>query len=174
MADLLETTWQWLQADLDARRVLTLGDPHYPVCPFGEWKVHPIDAVRLGVLRGCGQATVWRSQPNSLAVGWTTQPAPTQGASNAHQFSQALAQAGFTIVSGLALGVDGTSPRRRLSTVPPPDKSLPWPRRGYPAWTGSIRSNTGFGIAQRGLIHRRATRHYPCRASPSATASLPG
>jgi DNA processing protein len=30
LAILLDTTWQWLEADIAARRVLTLGDPAYP------------------------------------------------------------------------------------------------------------------------------------------------
>jgi DNA processing protein len=43
-----------------------------------------------------------------LAVVGSRNPTP-QGAANAHQFSLALAQAGLTIVSGMALGVDGAA-----------------------------------------------------------------
>ena len=107
LADLLETTWQWLQADLDARRVLTLGDPHYPSSLL-EMEDPPL------MLYGLGTAQLWTGDrlalnpERSLAVVGSRNPT-TQGAANAHQFAQALAQAGFTIVSGLALGVDGAA-----------------------------------------------------------------
>ena len=117
LADLLETTWQWLQADLDARRVLTLGDPHYPVSLL-EMEDPPL------MLYGLGTAQLWAGNrlalnpEHSLAVVGSRNPT-TQGASNAHQFSQALAQAGFTIVSGLALGVDGAAHAGALDGAAP-------------------------------------------------------
>ena len=43
-----------------------------------------------------------------LAVVGSRNPTP-QGATNAHQFAQALAEAGLTIVSGMASGVDGAA-----------------------------------------------------------------
>ena len=107
LADLLETTWQWLQADPDTRRVLTLGDPHYPASLL-EMEDPPL------MLYGLGAAHVWAGHSlalnptQSLAVVGSRNPT-TQGATNAHQFSQALAHAGLTIVSGLALGVDGAA-----------------------------------------------------------------
>ena len=107
LADLLETTWQWLQADPASRRVLTLGDPHYPACLL-EMEDPPL------MLYGLGAAQVWTGKrlalnpEYSLAVVGSRNPT-TQGATNAHQFSQALAQAGLTIVSGLALGIDGAA-----------------------------------------------------------------
>lgn len=107
LVELLETTWKWLQADLAFRRVLTLGDPHYPASLL-EMEDPPL------MLYGLGAAHVWAGSSlalnpdQSLAVVGSRNPT-TQGAANAHQFSQALAQAGLTIVSGLALGVDGAA-----------------------------------------------------------------
>lgn len=107
LAALLDTTWQWLQADPASRRVLTLGDPHYPASLL-EMEDPPL------MLYGLGAAQVWAGSSSSLipersmAVVGSRNPT-AQGATNAQQFSQALAQAGLTIVSGLALGVDGAA-----------------------------------------------------------------
>lgn len=104
---LLEATWAWLQQDPERHRVLTLGDPAYP-----QSLLNMEDPPLL--LYGMGAAEVW--QHNLLATGCAHSVAvvgsrnPTaQGVANARQFSQALAQAGMTVVSGLALGVDGAA-----------------------------------------------------------------
>ena len=107
LAELLETTWQWLQADPVSRRVLTLGDPHYPASLL-EMEDPPL------MLYGQGAEHVWTGSSSLLnpqqSVSVVGSRNPTaQGAANAHQFSQSLAQAGLTIVSGLALGVDGAA-----------------------------------------------------------------
>jgi DNA processing protein len=107
LAALVESTWRWLEASPDSRRVLTLGDPHYPASLL-EMEDPPL------MLYGLGAAPVWSgaslslAPEHALAVVGSRNPT-SQGAANAQQFSQALAQAGFTIVSGLALGVDGAA-----------------------------------------------------------------
>ena len=107
LATLLETTWQWLQADPVSRRVLTLGDSHYPASLL-EMEDPPL------MLYGIGAAQVWAGSSlsltpeHSVAVVGSRNPT-AQGAANAQQFSQALAQAGLTVVSGLALGIDGAA-----------------------------------------------------------------
>ena len=50
---------------------------------------------------------MWNAAPCIAVVG-SRNPTP-QGATNAHQFAKALAQSGLTVVSGLALGVDGAA-----------------------------------------------------------------
>lgn len=107
LAAMLDTTWQWLQADPASRRVLTLGDSHYPSSLL-EMEDPPL------MLYGIGAAQVWAGHgwslapEHSVAVVGSRNPT-TQGEANAQQFSQALAQAGLTIVSGLALGIDGAA-----------------------------------------------------------------
>ncbi len=107
LAALLDTTWDWLQQDPACRRVLTLGDPLYPAS-----LLHMEDPPLL--LYGMGHPKAWlpdglaQCATRSVAVVGSRNPTP-QGASNARQFSEALAQAGLTIVSGLALGVDGAA-----------------------------------------------------------------
>ena len=107
LAAMLDTTWQWLQADPASRRVLTLGDSHYPSSLL-EMEDPPL------MLYGIGAAQVWAGHgwslapEHSVAVVGSRNPT-TQGETNAQQFSQALAQAGLTIVSGLALGIDGAA-----------------------------------------------------------------
>lgn len=107
LSALLDTTWQWLQANPDQHRVLTLGDPTYPQSLLN-MEDPPL------VLYGMGAATAWQEgglstcMPRSVAVVGSRNPTP-QGAANARQFAEALAQGGLTVVSGLALGVDGAA-----------------------------------------------------------------
>jgi len=66
------------------------------------------------LLYAMGPAAAWERNAlntgtaNHLAVVGSRNPTP-QGASNAHQFARAFAEAGYTVVSGLALGVDGAA-----------------------------------------------------------------
>nr|WP_315488823.1 DNA-processing protein DprA [uncultured Rhodoferax sp.] len=107
LSDLLETTWTWLQGNPDTHRVFALGDADYP-----QSLLNMEDPPLL--LYAMGSPGAWRggsfatSAVRCLAVVGSRNPTP-QGVSNARQFSQSLAQAGLTIVSGLALGVDGAA-----------------------------------------------------------------
>lgn len=95
----LELTWHWLQAEPASRRVLTLADPDYPPS-----LLQTEDPALL--LYASGQAV--REWPRSIAVVGSRNPT-AQGAINARQFGRAFAQAGYTVVSGLALGVDAAA-----------------------------------------------------------------
>jgi len=110
--DLLRSTLDWLAADPQQRRMLTLGDPAYPRCLL-ELEDPPL------ILYGMGLASSWevladertgldRAQAAGIAIVGSRNPTP-QGASNAHDFALALAQAGLTVVSGMALGVDAAA-----------------------------------------------------------------
>ena len=76
---------------------------------------------RLASSGGSGQtvrsliAATWM---HSIAVVGSRNPTP-QGAANARHFAKALAQAGLTVVSGLALGVDGAAHEGALESVSP-------------------------------------------------------
>lgn len=115
-AALLETTWAWLQAKPDTHRVLALGDTAYPSALLN------IEDPPL-LLCAMGSPAAWEPSglaactAHSLAVVGSRNPTP-QGATNARQFSQTLAQAGLTIVSGLALGVDGAAHEGALAGAP--------------------------------------------------------
>jgi DNA processing protein len=104
---LLAATWAWLQAEPESHRVLTLGDPLYP-----QSLLNIEDPPLLLYAKGMAQA--WQHNllnapgTRAIAVVGSRNPSP-QGAANARQFSQAFAQAGLCIVSGLALGVDGAA-----------------------------------------------------------------
>lgn len=106
LADQLETTWQWLQSS-PQHRVLTLGDANYPQSLL-QIEDPPLLLYAIGpawVWSGCG---LNQSRMGGLAVVGSRNPT-AQGAINARQFAQALARSGLTIVSGLALGVDGAA-----------------------------------------------------------------
>ncbi len=93
-----ESTWQWLQQG-PGRHLLTLADTRYPASLL-QTEDPPLMLYALGVL-----PAAW---PAALAVVGSRNPTP-QGLANARQFSRSLAQSGLTIVSGLALGVDGAA-----------------------------------------------------------------
>ena len=132
LEDALETTWEWLQTQADLgtgkvayKRLLTLADSDYP----SSLMLTPDPPCLLYVL---GQAQHLHllsppahQAPRAMAVVGSRNPTP-QGRLNAHDFAVHLAQAGLTVVSGLALGVDtaahqgalkGGSPHHPLHTV---------------------------------------------------------
>ncbi len=108
----LETTWEWLQtpahlgtSKVAHKRLLTLADKDYP----SSLMLTPDPPSLLYVL---GQAQHLHclsppadQAPRAIAVVGSRNPTP-QGRLNAHDFAVHLAQAGLTVVSGLALGVD--------------------------------------------------------------------
>lgn len=92
-----------------ARAILTLADPRYPAALLAIEDPPPVlylqGAARV-LATGPGDAPLML-EPGIAVVG-SRNPTP-QGATNARQFAGALAASGLTIVSGLALGVDGAA-----------------------------------------------------------------
>jgi DNA processing protein len=113
---LLDDTWEWLQtpAGLHVKRaIVTLGDNDYPSALLEM----PDPPMMLYVL---GQ-TDWLSKleaTSCIAVVGSRNPTP-QGEQNAKAFAQALSSAGLTVVSGMALGVDGAAHEGALSGAAP-------------------------------------------------------
>lgn len=98
---LTDATWCWLEEAQppQSRCVLTLADARYPPGLLAIEDPPPM-------LYAMGQLPdTW---PVGIAVVGSRNPTP-QGLTNARQFSRSLAQAGLTVVSGLALGVDGAA-----------------------------------------------------------------
>jgi DNA processing protein len=119
LAELLDNTWAWLEGgakDGVQHRVLVLGDPGYPSALLNIG-----DPPLLLYLMGAGNCSL--DPAKSLAVVGSRNPTP-QGAANARQFSKTLAQAGLTIVSGLALGVDGAAHEGALDSLSPGSSRL--------------------------------------------------
>jgi DNA processing protein len=111
LAAQVEATWQWLQDSHPAgrRRILTLADPAYPAGLLNT-EDPPLMLYLTGALR-----VPW---PAGIAVVGSRNPTP-QGLANARAFSRSLAQAGFTVVSGLALGVDAAAHEGALEGASP-------------------------------------------------------
>ncbi len=122
----LETTWQWLHMqasddhDTPGRSIATLGDAHYPATLLAT-EDPPLMLYYLGgssitssPAQGQQPAAPSAAQllthsfARSIAIVGSRNPTP-QGAANARQFARALGQAGLTVVSGLALGIDGAA-----------------------------------------------------------------
>ena len=105
---LLEATWRWLAESSDApRHVLTLGDPAYP----SAW-LETADPPLL--LYAIGRIELLRAP--AIAIVGSRNPTPP-GAENARAFARALGDAGLTVVSGLALGIDGAAHDGALGSV---------------------------------------------------------
>lgn len=110
---LLETTWEWLQGVDEAgqRRIVTLGDPAYPASLLAT-DDPPI------VLYVMGQELAPDALARCVAIVGSRNPTP-QGEANARQFAKALAESGLTVVSGMALGVDGAAHTGALEGAAP-------------------------------------------------------
>lgn len=112
LEDALNTTWAWLEKPAHRhasttlhKRLLTLADTDYP----SSLMLTPDPPCLLYVM-GQTQHLHWLSPaafkaPLAIAVVGSRNPTP-QGRINAHEFAASLAQAGLTVISGLALGVD--------------------------------------------------------------------
>jgi DNA processing protein len=98
---LVQRTLDWLaEGGVDApRRIVTLGDPEYPAA-----LLQTADPPLLLYLVGRAELL---DAPSLAIVG--SRNATAQGKDNARAFAAALSGAGLTIVSGLALGIDGAA-----------------------------------------------------------------
>ncbi len=193
LAALLDTTLGWLAHDAPGglrRQVATLGDAAYPQAllnlddpPLMLYLLGTASFKPNGALALMGQALpATNSDANSevngglidpahsLAVVGSRNPTP-QGLINARQFAQALVQAGVTVVSGLALGIDGAAHEGAL-------------KGANPGQTGGVTvAVVGTGLdrvypkAHRELAHRIAAQgllvsEYPL-GTPPLTANFP-
>lgn len=108
-AALRAPAWEEVERDLawagTGRTILTVDDPRYPPLLA---QVH--DAPPLLFVHGTPEALV---QPQLAMVG-SRNPTPL-GEETAQQFARALAGAGLTITSGLALGIDAAAHRGALA-----------------------------------------------------------
>jgi DNA processing protein len=111
LAAQLRTTLDWLDGGQDGvpRQVLHLGDPDYPPALL-DTEDPPLMLYVLGRIR-----LPW---PGAIAIVGSRNPTP-QGEANARQFGRSLAQAGLTVVSGLALGIDGAAHEGALEGAGP-------------------------------------------------------
>lgn len=101
LAAQLELSWAWWQQAPQQRCVVPLGDTRYPR------SLLDIEDPPL-LLYLAGRLDLPLDASQSLAIVGSRNPSP-QGVLNARQFAQSLAEAGLTIVSGLALGIDGAA-----------------------------------------------------------------
>jgi DNA processing protein len=104
----VETTWAWLQQE-PSRRLLTLADPAYPPA-----LLQTEDPPLMLYVEGRALAQ-W---PRAVSVVGSRNPTP-QGAANAREFARNFAQAGWTVVSGMALGIDGAAHEGALEGASP-------------------------------------------------------
>ena len=102
----LARTLAWLAEGPD-RCILTLGDTGYPPALLNITDP-PLMLYLLGSLGVAGEAKVLFSTLPCLAIVGSRNPTP-QGHINAGQFAESFGAAGWCVVSGLALGVDGAA-----------------------------------------------------------------
>lgn len=107
LAALEQRTWDWLQAEPQSRRLITLGDAWYPPSLLNI-EDPPVTLHAIGTEHAWGPQGLNALQDLCVAVVGSRNPTP-QGIANAHDFSATLAQMGLTVVSGLALGIDGAA-----------------------------------------------------------------
>lgn len=137
LAALLDLTWSWLQEGGEGRaqrHIVVLGDTDYPASLL-TIEDPPLVLYLLGAGNFASNNplapvdkeytatnlianSLASSLAHSIAVVGSRNPTP-QGAVNARLFSHALGQAGLTIVSGLALGVDGAAHEGALDSLAP-------------------------------------------------------
>lgn len=162
LAPLLERTWQWLHTTAGAgpdKAITPLGHPLYPAALL------EIDDPPL-LLYWLGAARFLQATGHCLAVVGSRNPT-AQGQENARSFAKALCASGLTIVSGLALGIDGAAHEGALAAATESDTM---PATIAVVGTGLDRV---YPSRHRELAHRIATHglllsEYPLGTSPLA------
>jgi DNA processing protein len=104
--ELCDETWHWLHASPEpgiARALITLGDADYPNALL-EIPDPPLMLYAMGQIGALRELEIG----HCVAMVGSRNPTP-QGQINAREFARSLASSGLTIVSGLALGVDGAA-----------------------------------------------------------------
>jgi DNA processing protein len=109
LAEQLDATLAWLAQDPAAREVLALGDPAYPAGLL-DTEDPPLMLYRMGLLAAAPQRAI-------AVVG--SRNATPQGLLDARRFARAFAEAGVTVVSGMALGIDGAAHEGALDGAAP-------------------------------------------------------
>jgi DNA processing protein len=105
----VDATLAWVAEAPGMRAVLSLGDPEYPQALLAT-DDPPFLLFRMGLGRD-------RGAPAVAMVGSRNPTA--QGLQNAERFARAFAEAGVTVVSGLALGIDGAAHEGALAGAAP-------------------------------------------------------
>lgn len=105
-SDLTAADFAWLDAD-SQHHIITLQDRAYPQLLREISAPPPLLYVK-------GDAALLSSQPCLAMVG--SRKATTLGSQTAFRFSKQLSMLGITIVSGLAIGIDGQAHRGALAT----------------------------------------------------------
>jgi len=108
LAAKVDRTLAWMEQEPGRRQLVTLGDPAYPPALLAI-EDPPLMLYRLGA---AGELP-----PRALAIVGSRNPTP-QGRLDARQFARAFAEAGVTVVSGLALGIDGAAHEGALDGAP--------------------------------------------------------
>lgn len=119
-AALLEQTWSWLHAQGDdelLRDVITMGDPHYPqrLLAIAD---PPLLLYVLGARQHLNQGPGDGWPARALAIVGSRRATP-QGVQDARAFARYLCAGGLSIVSGLALGIDGAAHEGALEAQGP-------------------------------------------------------
>jgi len=189
LGPLLDTTLAWLAHDAPGgirRQIATLGDARYPQALLNlddpplmlyflgaaGFKQNLAPALMDSALAATNNdAFQGQIEPaRSLAMVGSRNPTP-QGIANARQFACELVQAGVTVVSGLALGIDGAAHEGALNGA-----------AAHPAMGVTV-AVVGTGVdrvypkAHRALAHRIAAQgllvsEYPL-GTPPLTANFP-
>jgi DNA processing protein len=152
----LQATDAWLGAD--ARRALvTLGDPRYPQ----RWLQIPDPPLFV-----FAEGDLTLLEADAIAVVGSRNPTP-QGLETAREFARVLSEAGRTIVSGLALGIDaaahegGLAGRGRSIAVVGTGLDTDYPRRN--AGLGQRLRREGLVVSEYLLGSEPLAPHFPQR-----------
>ena len=106
LAKLLGITCKWLESP-DKHRLVMLGDSNYPSALLNI-EDPPLMLYLLTAARPLGADFFSQGVLKSVAIVGSRTPTP-QGLATAHQFGRALCEAGMTVVSGMAQGIDGAA-----------------------------------------------------------------